>query len=50
MLVTLGSLAYQTTGVRVPDPKAVLASPHQSPMCVYLLTHHMRNYFGIVSV
>lgn len=43
MLVTLGSLACQTTGVRVPDPKAVLASPCQSPSYMCGLTNTRRN-------
>lgn len=43
MLVTLGSLACQTTGVRVPDPKAVLASPCQSPSYMCGLTNARRN-------
>lgn len=53
VLVTLGSLACQTTGVRVPDPKAVLASPRQSPSYMCGLTNtrrNTRNCFGIVSV
>lgn len=34
------ALPVKTAGVRVPDPKAVLASPHQP---CSLLTHHMKN-------
>lgn len=41
--------------IRLPElgcliPKQCLLLPISPLMCVHLLTHHMRNYFGIVSV